>query len=231
MTTQHAQPELTVTQKVIMAAHDLEKNGQSPFSAEALIVACWKGSPKTFGLKGFADQYPDSNRVLSVIMGERGLARQGWLTKVGTKLYTLSDRGRKEAERIHRGDEAPPRAKPERTRLSTKKSDREIEKFLLRVTTTTAVRRYRTGAKAEITFRDACAFWGLSDTTDLLAVRDAAAKLPEELERAEDLFNNDKLVLSTGQLVTMEELRMLKAVHTFLTEQFARQLDMSRSRR
>ena len=76
--------DLTVTQKVILAAHTLEKQGQSPFSAEALIVECWKVSPQTFGLKGFSAIHPDSNRVLAVIMGERGLARQGWINTVGT---------------------------------------------------------------------------------------------------------------------------------------------------
>jgi hypothetical protein len=231
VTTHQPQTELTVTQKVILAAHTLEKQGQSPFSAEALIVGCWQAHPKTFGLKGFAEAHPDSNRVLSVIMGERGLARQGWLNKVGTKLYTLSDRGRKEAERIHRGDEPPPRAKPEKTRVGPAKLNREIEKFILRVSTTTAVRRFRTGAKTEITFRDACAFWGLGDTTDLQAVRKAAAAMPEELARADELFTGDKIVLSNGQLVTKDEMKMLEAVHAFLTDQFARQLDLTRARR
>jgi len=223
--------EHTVTQKVILAAHGLEKEGQSPFSAEALIVACWKANKKTFGLKGFAETYPDSNRVLAVIMGERGLARQGWLTKEGVKLYTLSERGRKEADRIASGGEAPPRVKAERPRASATKISRESEKFILRISTTTAVRRYRTGAKYEITFRDAAAFWGIIDPADLPAVRKAAALVPEELTRAEDLFTGDKLVLSNGQLVTREEMKMIAAVHTFLSEQFARQLDLSRNRR
>lgn len=224
-------PELTVTQKVLLAAYALEKQGQSPFSAEALIVACWQANKKTFGLKGFVDQHPDSNRVLAVIMGERGLARQGWLNKEGVKIYTLSEKGRKEAERIVRGDEAPPKPKPDRTRASASKAHREIEKFILRITTTTAVRRFRTGAKFEITFRDAASFWGVNDPTDLLAVRRAAATIPDDLARAQELFHGNKLVLSNGQLVTLDEMKMIGEVHAFLTDQFARQLDLSRVRR
>lgn len=231
VTTTEAHADLTVTQKVILAAYSLEKEGQSPFSAEALIVACWKSNKKTFGLKGFAEAYPDSNRVLAVIMGERGLARQGWLNKEGVKLYTLSERGRKEAERIQRGDEPPPKVKVERPRTSPAKVNRDIEKFILRITTTQAIRRFRTGAKFEITFRDACSFWGVADPTDLMAVRKAASSTPEEIARAEELFTGDKLVLSNGQLVTMDELKMISAVHSFLSEQFARQLDLSRVRR
>ncbi|CAN5623997.1 hypothetical protein BH11PLA2_BH11PLA2_35380 [soil metagenome] len=230
-TTQSPTADLTVTQKVILASHALEKQGQSPFSAEALIVECWKGSPNTFGLKGFAAAYPDSNRVLAVIMGERGLARQGWLVKVGTKLYTLSDRGRKEAERIHNGEEAPPKVKAERTRTSSTKVNRDTEKFILRVSSTTAVRRFRTGAKFEITFRDAASFWGVADPTDLISVRKAAALLPDELAKANELFTSDKIVLSNGQQVSTEEMKLLGDVHAFLSQQFARQLDLPRVRR
>src|SRR5436305_933516 len=61
--------ECTVPEKILLAARLLEDKGQSPFSAEALIVASWQKFPRTFGLKGFTDQYPDSNKVLSCIMG------------------------------------------------------------------------------------------------------------------------------------------------------------------
>src|SRR3974390_754266 len=51
--------ECTVPEKILLAAHQLEQQGQSPFSAEALIVAAWQKFPRTFGLKGYSDQYPD----------------------------------------------------------------------------------------------------------------------------------------------------------------------------
>ena len=81
--------EFTVPEKILLAADSLDKMGQSPFSAEALIVTSWQKFPKTFGLKGFAEQYPDSNKILSSIMGEKGLARRGWLVKMGQKLYAF----------------------------------------------------------------------------------------------------------------------------------------------
>src|SRR6202163_5111941 len=92
--------ECTVPEKILLAAFGLEDQGQSPFSAEALIVASWQKFPKTFGLKGYADQYPDSNKILSSIMGEKGLARRGWLVKLGTKLYALTRDGRNVIRRM-----------------------------------------------------------------------------------------------------------------------------------
>ena len=100
--------ECTVPEKILLAAFELEEQGKSPLSAEDLIVASWKKFPKTFGLKGYADQYPDSNKILTSIMGEKGLARRGWLAKMGQKLYTLTREGRQAVRRIMQGEEAPP---------------------------------------------------------------------------------------------------------------------------
>src|SRR5262249_3537218 len=100
--------ECTVPEKILLAAFELEEQGTSPFSAEDLIVGSWKKFPKTFGLKGYADQSPDSNKILTSIMGEKGLARRGWLAKMGQKLYTLTREGRQAVRRIMQGEEAPP---------------------------------------------------------------------------------------------------------------------------
>src|SRR5215468_252076 len=98
---------MTVPEKILLAAHQLEKQGQSPFSAEALIVAAWQQFPRTFGLKGYADQYPDSNKVLSSIMGVKGLARRGWLVKMGQKLYALTREGRSIVRRVMQQEDEP----------------------------------------------------------------------------------------------------------------------------
>src|SRR3954465_5072734 len=92
--------DFTVPEKILLAAENLEKQGQSPFTAEMLIVASWQRFPGTFGLKGFAEKYPDSNKILSSIMGEKGLARRGWLVKMGQKLYALTREGRGVIRRV-----------------------------------------------------------------------------------------------------------------------------------
>src|SRR5688572_10960380 len=82
--------ECTLPEKILLAAYQLEEAGQSPFSAESLIVGAWQKCPVAFGLKGYAELYPDSNKVLASIMGEKGLAKRGWLVKMGQRLYSLS---------------------------------------------------------------------------------------------------------------------------------------------
>ena len=99
--------ECTVPEKILLAAFQLEEQGHSPFSAETLIVSAWQKYPSTFGLKGYDEQFPDSNKVLASIMGEKGLARRGWLTKMGQKLYSLSQEGRVAVRRLLQGEDQP----------------------------------------------------------------------------------------------------------------------------
>ena len=75
--------ECTVPEKILLAAFQLEEQGQSPFSAESLIVTAWQKYPRTFGLKGYDEQYPDSNKVLASIMGEKGLAAPRLVEQAG----------------------------------------------------------------------------------------------------------------------------------------------------
>src|SRR5947199_8628207 len=99
--------DFTVPEKILLAADTLDQAGQSPFSAVAFIVASWQKVPKTFGLKGYTELYPDSNKILSSIMGEKGLAKRGWLIKMGQKLYALTREGRNVARRVMLEEEEP----------------------------------------------------------------------------------------------------------------------------
>ena len=219
--------ELTVSQKILLAAYRLEEQGQTPFSAEALIVASWRESPQTFGLKGFADQYPDANKVLACIMGERGLARRGWLIKMGQKLYTLSRQGKDEARRVLDGDDSP---MPKRRALAQIKVSKEIDTHLKSLFDTNAYRRYKDGMRREITYKDACQFWGLAESAHGAAVDETLAKVPSTLEEVEKLLIGDAVELSNGRTVSQDELKALKGAHQFLVEQFARHLSLQRDR-
>jgi hypothetical protein len=218
-------PELTLSQKILVAADGLEEAGNTPFSAEALIVASWRGNPRTFGLKGFAEQYPDSNRVLAAVMGERGLARKGWLLKVGQKLYSLSRQGKEEARRATSDGPDP---LPKRRALARIQVPKDVEARLVGLFTTTAFRRYEEGMRREITYRDALRFWGLAETAHGEAVDRALAGVPAVLAAAEEVVVGEAVELSNGQSVSREDLASVAGVHGFLCETFARHLAQQR---
>jgi hypothetical protein len=217
--------ECTVPEKILLAARFLEEKGQSPFSAEALIVASWQKFPRTFGLKGFTDQYPDSNKVLSCIMGERGLARRGWLSKMGQKLYTLTREGQQVVARLQEGGETP--AAPGNSPV---KISKEQEKYLLSLLNSSAVEKFEEGLKEELTFADACRFWGIPESVHgpaLTARLDHLRATLIELERA---IGAGSAELSTGRSVAKSDLYLITAVHEYLEERFARHLNLLRKR-
>ncbi len=215
--------EFTVPEKILLAADHLDKQGQSPFSAEALTVASWQKFPKTFGLSGFADQHPDSNKILTSIMGEKGLVRRGWLAKTGPKLYTLTREGRQLVRRVTLDEESPPAGS--QVRLS-----REQERFLRDRLDSSAVAKINEGHKSELTFADACRFWGSNENakSDFLDERmEQVERLLAELERL--LADNDA-VLPGGTHVDDGTVRALSNIHRYMEDRFDRHLNLLRSR-
>ena len=93
---------LTVSEKLLLAALAVRET-HATFSAEDLVVQAWKMYPDTFGLSGYASQFPDSNRVLTNIMGTKGMRGKGWLRKVGQKQYRLTSTGLGNGESLLKG--------------------------------------------------------------------------------------------------------------------------------
>jgi hypothetical protein len=218
--------ECTVPEKILLAANQLEQEGQSPFSAEALIVASWQKFPKTFGLKGYADQYPDSNKVLSSIMGVKGLANRGWLVKKGQKLYSVTREGKNTVKHLLEGGEpAPSTNKRGSSRLS-----REQEKFLLRQFENDAVEKYIEGRKPELTFADACRFWDITEDMAPDAVNARLARLRADLAEVEKILGKGDTELSNGRYVSADDVSRLSDVYQYLEERFIRHLNVLRSR-
>jgi hypothetical protein len=216
--------EYTLSEMILLAAHKLEEQGQSPFSAEDLIVAAWKEYPRAFGLKGYTDQFPDSNRVLSSIMGERGLTRKGWLAKMGQKLYALSPDGRRVVKRILEGAEPEPDDVPAAAR-----PPRELERLLGQLLDSAAWEKYVERKTAEVSFADACRFWGLADGLTGDAIDDQLAAVDRGLRQAERLTARGAVVIGEREL-TAADVGRLKDVHEHLQERFQRHLTLLRNR-
>jgi hypothetical protein len=216
--------ECTVPEKILLAALELEDEGQSPFSAEALIVKVWQKYPKTFGLKGFADQHPDSNKVLSSIMGVKGLAGRGWLSKVGQKLYTLTREGRQLVRRLLHDDPTPLPVE------EVAKISRDQEKLLNALWASSAYEKYQEGRKGELTFADACGFWGISESVRGAAVNARLEQLRAEMSSMVRLLTTSDATLSNGRAIVLADLNRLSDIDQNLEERFSRHLNLLRSR-
>jgi hypothetical protein len=210
---------------ILLAAWDLEQQGQSPFSAETLIVTAWQKFPRAFGLKGYADQHPDSNKVLASIMGGKGLARRSLLVKMGQKLYALTREGTAVVRDLmhEEGGEEPPPAE-------AVKLGRDEEKFLLALLASTAVQKYDEGRKHELTFADACRFWGITENLHSEALDARLEKLQQGLTGLKRAVGQGHATLGNGRSVGPDDVSQLCQVHGYLEDRFARHLTLLRNR-
>jgi hypothetical protein len=221
--------ECTVPEMILLAAWDLEQQGQSPFSAEALIVTSWQKFPRAFGLKGYADQYPDSNKVLASIMGTKGLTRRSLLVKMGQKLYALTREGRV----VVRGlldEDAGPAEPPPPPAAESVKVPRDQEKFLLALLGSTALQKYDEGRRNELTFADACRFWGITENMYGEALDARLERVQSSLMTLARSMGKAAADLSNGRSVSPDEINRLIQIHAYLADRFARHLTLLRNR-
>jgi hypothetical protein len=217
--------DCTLPEKILLAAAHLEERGQSPFSAEALIVSAWQRYPRTFGLKGFEDHYPDSNKVLAGIMGQKGLPQRGWMVKVGQKLYSLTRDGRQVVRKLLLGGETPALTATRPAQKLTREQDLLLQGLLA----SAAYQKLRQGRQAEWTFSEACRFWSITDKAgaEIDARLDQLQRQLTEIERA---LGPDAQALGNGREVTGREAGQLCDLHQQLERRFTRHLNLLRSR-
>jgi hypothetical protein len=217
--------DCTLPEKILLAASHLEELGQSPFTAEALIVSAWQKYPRTFGLKGFEDQYPDSNKVLAGIMGQKGLPRRGWMVKVGQKMYGLTRDGRQIVRKLLQGEATPPLTASRAVQRLTREQDLLLQALLA----SHAYQKFRQGRQAEWTFTEACRFWSITDKVgpEIDARLDQLQKQLTEVERA---LSAGGQTLGNGREVTGHDVGQLCDLHQQLEQRFVRHLNLLRSR-
>jgi hypothetical protein len=217
--------ECTLPEKILLAASGLEELGQSPFPAEALIVAAWQKYPRTFGLKGFEEKHPDSNKVLASLMGEKGLARRGWLLKAGQKLYQLTREGRQVVQRLQQGEATPPPRPAGPVKLA-----RDHDKLLQGLLVSTAYDLFRQGRKQELKFADACRFWDISESLSGAAVDARLDQVEVALAESERVMGDAGAVLANGQHIGTDDTGVLCDVHGYLRQRFSPHLNLLRKR-
>src|SRR5262249_38961594 len=148
-----------------------------------------------------------SNKVLSSIMGVKGLTSKGWLLKMGQKLYALSREGRQAVRSLLQGEEPPPAAGPA-PRLS-----RDQEKFLLQLFATPAAQKFEESRKQELTSADACRFWNINDSTHGEAINARLHQLKAVLADIDRVVEKGPSELSNGRLVSLEDIARLSDLH------------------
>jgi diguanylate cyclase (GGDEF)-like protein len=110
------------------------------------------------------------------------------------------------------------------------KISRDQEKFLLGLFSATAVEKFNGNRKHEITFTDACSFWGISETLRGEALDSKMIAFHNDLDKLPGLLRAGDTELSNGRSISEKDIRHLSKVYEYLEEKFARHLSLLRSR-
>lgn len=220
---------LSVADKLVLAASDLDREGRRRFSAEDLVVAAWRRFPDVFGLAGYRDDsgrlaYPDSNRVFAEIMGSKPIRQRGFLTKVGNKMYQLTDAGREYARALSETSGEIPVTKAGLARPTLE----AIKKLL----GSKAVEKIKNKRVDDVTFYDACAFWGISPMSSAIELEGQVANLKEIVASAREAIRQHRVATFShgGSSFGASDLDTLLEVNQFLQSKFATELDVIRRR-
>jgi len=219
---------LSVSEKLLLAAYDIESRGHTPFAAEDLVVAAWQKYPETFGLAGYRGEdgrmlYPDSNRVFAEIMGSKPLRKRGWILKVGAKMYKLSESGLEEAKRL---TETPSGNGVRKAALA-----REISLELQRLLASRAMRKAKEGRSSEITFYEACSFWNISPRSSAIALAGRLSNLNQILEQAQNALVESRAYFThSGQSFGPSDLQGLRDLNDLMLTRFHEELAVIRKR-
>jgi len=217
---------LNIQEKLLIAAAALEAQGRSRFSAEDLVVTAWRKYPDAFGLAGYTDDaglplYPNSNRVYAEIMGSKPLRKNGWLRKVGSKMYQLTEAGRAQARNVATRVKDSVDTPVEKWTLG-----REQVEFVRRLFESRAAKKVRAGELDAVSFFDAAAFWGISAASNANDLRVRFADIEAVLSKAErSLASREIVQVRHGSVqFAMADLKGLKETHALLQDRFAPEL-------
>ena len=215
----------TVPEKLLLAALQAREQSKT-FTAEDLVVEAWQMFPDTFGLVGYSDKYPDSNRVLTNIMGTKGMRGKGWLQKVGEKQYRLTSKG------LIDGEARSNLTEQVETKLRAE-LDRKTTNALERIMNTSAVKIEAGDELGLLTFNDACGFWDISSRSNANTLVGRLADVTVLLERARKILakrgRSDSIKLRREK-ITADDLDRLIKLHEEMQEQFKSELNVLRQR-
>jgi hypothetical protein len=87
--------------RIIEALFALSPGGPRVVTYEDIVVRAWELHPSDFGLRGYAEKYPDASDIHKRLYNR--LKSQGWVRTVGQKKFALTPPGWEWAEAIFSG--------------------------------------------------------------------------------------------------------------------------------
>jgi len=220
---------LSIHEKLLISALAIDERGKERFSAEDLVVMAWNKFPEAFGLAGYVDEkgvplYPNSNRIYAEIMGSKPLRKNGLIRKVGSKMYQLTELGRARANSL--------RVTKTKDRAEKWALAREHIDFIRRLFESKAAKKHREAKTQDISFFDACGFWGISAASNAKDLWGRFAEVENALNIAiKSMFGKDSVQFKHGgEEFSEKDINNLVEIHKFLQEKFGSEIEYIKKR-
>ena len=190
---------------------------EKSFTAEELLVEVWRMKPGVFGLRGFEQTHPDSNKLYTKIDGKDGLVRRGLFTKVGERTLQLTPSGLAAAARLRPHDEA-----------TSAKLHRVLQERVSKIVSHPVFRDWQKDQSRPTRFREAGHFWGIAPGTPAATVRERIFSVERVLKDAiyeMDTLHTDVIVEQRGKpLFDRKEVERCLEFQSTLKERFKKDL-------
>lgn len=214
---------LNLPEKLLVSAYHIEQNGKTTFSYENLVVSAWQHFPDAFGLNGYRGNdgkllYPDSEKVHKKIISSTSIRKHGYLRKVGKRMYQLTETGREQARLLLQSDSS-------KTHVEKIALSREIISALKKLFSSKVIEKFKNDQLEEISFSDACTFWGISPRSSAAELRGEISNLEQIVEIAKKSAK-DKMVSfeHSGDAFGESDLEILLEAHRQLLQKFKNEL-------
>lgn len=180
--------------RIIEALFALSPGGPRVVTYEDIVVRAWALYPSDFGLRGYAEKYPDASDIHKRLYNR--LKSQGWVRTAGQKKFALTPSGWERAEAIFGG------AGTSMTSTSGSRLGRTTQLEIDHLRRTKALQLYAAHLPDQILDTDFYAFY-----------RTSVRAAPQDFEARLALVDD---ALSQAEQVGLPEVSVLREVDQFL---------------
>ena len=210
---------LTLADKVLLAAFTCAAGSDdNNFTAEALSVQAWKMDKNAFGLRGFEQEYPDSNKLFKSIDSKGGLVAKALISKVGDRTFKLTAAGAAKASSL----QVPPEDSP--------KAERGLALEVNKIISHPVFREWLKDSAKPTKFYGAGHFWGVAPGTPPRVIRDRLKHIEVTLNAAIEYLDRNNTNVPCGDrgevIAERDDIQRCAQFHEALKQRFSRDLSL-----
>lgn len=217
---------VSLRDQVLLAALDCSGGDLNKiFTAEDLLLAAWKRDRLAWGLRGYEETHPDSERIYVEldrvsVKGKNvrgGLVGLGLFEKVRQRTYRLTPAGLAQAGSVAGADPS-----------MQGKAERALADEIGRIVSHPVFRQWLKEPSLPRYFRDAGHFWGIAPGTPPSVIRSRIRRIDDTLEKAQALLTDhglDAVAVRHGKaLFDGEDIKRVTEFQRTLKERFSNEL-------